>query len=88
MEDLENYQFREEQVRRGGGRAIQSCNLTDRNTVGSDESARTKHFLSVYPNQENEWLVKTDEEERDRGREFMKRIKEKWDSTKNREIMQ
>ena len=97
MEDLDNYQFREERVTRGGGRAIQSLNLTDRNTVGSDESARTKHFLSVYPDQEIEWLVKTDEEERDRGREFMNCIKENWDakypnrnyvSTKYREIMQ
>ena len=48
MEDLDNYQFREERVRRGGRRAIQSLNVTDRNTVGSDQSARAKHFLSVY----------------------------------------
>ena len=54
--------------------------MTDRNTVGSDESARTKHFLSVYIDEEKEWLVKTDEEERDRGRGFMKRIKERWDA--------
>ena len=47
MEDLDNYQFREERVRRGGRRAIQSLNVTDRNIVGSGESVRTKHFLSV-----------------------------------------
>ena len=47
MEDLDNYQFREEGVRRGGRRAIQSLNVTDRNTVDSDESAWTKHFVSV-----------------------------------------
>ena len=75
MEDLDNYQFQEERVRRGGGRAIQSLNVTDRNTIGSDESARTKYFLSVYTDEEKEWLVKTDEEERDKGRGFMKRIK-------------
>ena len=80
MEDLDNYQFREKRVRRSGGRAIQSLNMTDRNTVGSDESARTKQFLSVYSDEENEWLVKTDEEERDRGGGFMKRIEEKWDA--------
>ena len=44
-------------------RAIQSLNVTDRNTVGSDESARTKHFLSVYTDEEKEWLVKIDKEE-------------------------
>ena len=80
MEDLDNYQFREEQVRRGWRRAIQSLNVTNRNTVGSDESARTKHFLSVHTDEEKQWLVKTDEEERGRGRGFMKRIKEKWDA--------
>ena len=80
MEDLDNYQFREERVRRGGERAVQSLNVTDRNTVGSNESARTKHFLSVYTDEEKEWLVKTDEEETDRGRGFMKRVKEKWDT--------
>ena len=47
MEGLDNYQFREERVRRGGRRAIQSLNVTDRNTVDSDESAWTKHFVSV-----------------------------------------
>ena len=47
MEDLDNYQFREERVRRGGRRAIQSLNVTDRNTVDLDESAWTKHFVSV-----------------------------------------
>ena len=47
MEDLDNYQFRVERVRKGGRRAIQSLNVTDRNTFGSDKSARTKHFLSV-----------------------------------------
>ena len=80
MGDLDNYQFREERVKRGAGRAIQSLYVTDRNTVGSDESARTKHFLSVYIDEEKEWLLKTDEEEGDRGRGFMKRIKEKWDA--------
>ena len=79
MDDLDNYQFREERVRRGGQRAIQSLNVTDGNTVGSDESARTKHFLSVYIDEEKEWVVKTDKQKRDRGRGFMKRIKEKWD---------
>ena len=63
MEVLDNYQFREERVRIGGRRAIQSLNVTDRNTVGSDESARTKHFLSVYTDEEKEWLVKIDKEE-------------------------
>ena len=64
MEDLEDYQFREERVRKGGGRAIQGLNVTYGNNVGSDESSRTKHFLSVYTDEEKEWLVKTDEEER------------------------
>ena len=63
MEVLDNYQFREERVRIGGRRAIKSLNVTDRNTVGSDESARTKHFLSVYTDEEREWLVKIDKEE-------------------------
>ena len=63
MEVLDNYQFREERVRRGGRRAIQSLNVTDRNTVGSDESARTKHFLAVYTDEEKEWFVKIDKEE-------------------------
>ena len=54
--------------------------MTNRNTVGSDESARTKHFLSVYTDEEKQWLVKTDKEERGRGRGFMKHIKEKWDA--------
>ena len=54
--------------------------MTDRNTVGSDESARTKHFLLVYTDEEKELLVKTDEEERDRGRGFMKSIKENEDA--------
>ena len=54
MEDLDNYQFREERVWRGGRRATQSLNVTDRNTVGSDESPRTKHFLSVYTDEEKE----------------------------------
>ena len=49
-------------------------------TVGSDESARTKHFLLVYSDEEKEWLLKTDKEERNRGRGFIKRIKEKWDA--------
>ena len=80
MEDLDNYQFREERVRRGGRRAIQSLNVTDRNTVGSDELDRKKHFISVDTDEEKEWLVKTDKEERGRGRGFMKRIKEKWDA--------
>ena len=80
MEDLGNYQFRKERVSRGGRRAIQSLNVTDKNTVDSDESARTKHFLSVYTDKEKEWLVKTDKEERGRGRGFMKRIKGKWDA--------
>ena len=80
MEDLGNYQFRKERVSRGGRRAIQSLNVTDKNTVGSDESARTKHFLSVYTDEEKQWLVKTDKEERGRGRGFMKRIKGKWDA--------
>ena len=62
MEDLDNYQFLEERARRGGRRAIQSLNVTDRNTVCSDESDRTKHFISVYTDEENEWLVKTDKE--------------------------
>ena len=77
MEDLDNYQFREERVRRVAGRAIIEIYS---NTAGSDESVRSKHFLSVYIDQEKEWLVKTDEEERDRGRGFMKHIKEKWDA--------
>ena len=38
MEDLDNYQFREERVWRGGRRATQCLNVTDRNTVDSDES--------------------------------------------------
>ena len=80
MEDLDNHQFREERVGRGGRRAIQSLNVTARNIVGSDESARTKHFLSVFTDAEKEWLIKTDKEERGRGRGFMKRIKEKWDA--------
>ena len=54
MEDLDNHQFREERVGRGGRRAIQSLNVTDKNTVDSDESARTKHFLSVYTDKEKE----------------------------------
>ena len=54
--------------------------MTNRNTVGSDESARTKHFLSVYTDEEKEWLVKTDKQERGRRRGFMKRIKKKWDA--------
>ena len=45
--------------------------MTDRNTVSSDDLARTKHFLSVYTDEEREWLVKTDKEERNRGRRFM-----------------
>ena len=80
MEDLDHYQFREERVSRGGRRAIQSLNVTDRNTVGSDESSRTKHFLSVYTDEEKEWLLKTDKEERGKGRGFMKPIKEKSDA--------
>ena len=82
MEDLDNYQFREDAplVRRGERRAIQSLNVTNRNTVGSDESARAKHFILVYTDEEKEWLVKTDKEERDRESGFMKRIKEKWDT--------
>ena len=82
MEDLDNYQFREDTplVRRGERRAIQSLNVTNRNTVGSDESARAKHFILVYTDEEKEWLVKTDKEERDRESGFMKRIKEKWDT--------
>ena len=80
MEDLDNYQFREERVRSSGRRAIHSLNVTNRNTVGLDESARTKDFLSVYTDEEKEWLVKSDEEEIYRGREFMKRIKDKWDA--------
>ena len=74
MEDLDNYQFRKQQVRRDGRRAIQSLNVTDRNIVGSDESARTKHFLSVYTDDEKEWIVKTDKEQRGRGRGFKKSI--------------
>ena len=54
--------------------------MSDRNTVGSDESAWTKHLLSVYADEEKEWLVKTDKEERGRGRGFRKHIKEKWDA--------
>ena len=63
MEDLDNYQFQEERARRGGRREIQSLNMTDSNTVGSDESAGTKHFLPVYTDEQKEWLVKTDKEE-------------------------
>ena len=48
--------------------------MTDRNIVVSDESARTKHFLSVYTDDEKEWIVKTDKEQRGRGRGFKKRI--------------
>ena len=54
--------------------------MSDRNTVGSDESARTKHLLSVYADEEKEWLVKRDKEERGRGRGFRKHIKEKCDA--------
>ena len=53
--------------------------MTERNIVSSDESARTKHCLSVYTDEEKECLIKTDKKERDRGRGFLKRIKEKWD---------
>ena len=63
MEDLDNYQFREERVRRGRRRKIQSLNVTDRNTVGSGKSAVIKHFLLVYTDEQKEWLVKTDKEE-------------------------
>ena len=55
----------------------------DRNTVSSDESARRKHFLSVYTGEEKEWLVETGKEETGRGRRFMKRIKENNMSTQN-----
>ena len=54
--------------------------MTNRNIVGSDESARTKNFLSVYTDEEKEWLVKADKEERSKGRGFVKPIKEKWDA--------
>ena len=54
--------------------------MADRNTVGSDESARTKHFLSVYNDEEKEWLVKTDKEQKATGRGFRKRFKEKLDA--------
>ena len=80
MEDLDKYQFRKELVRRGGSREIESLNVTDRNTVRSDESARTKHFLSVYTDEEKKWFVKTDKQESDKGRGFMNRIKEKQDA--------
>ena len=36
--------------------------------------------LSVYTDEEKEWLVKTDKEERGRGRGFMKRIEGNWDA--------
>ena len=41
--------------------------------------AHKKHHSSTYTDDEKKWLVKAEEEERKRGREFMERLKKRWD---------
>ena len=59
--------------------ALQRTNVARQNLAVSNEEAKKRHHLSTYKDDEKKWLVKTEEEERQKGRVFMERLKRRWD---------
>ena len=59
--------------------ALQRTNVASQNLAVSNEEVQKRHYLSTFNDDEKKWLVKTEEEERQKGRVFMERLKRRWD---------
>ena len=59
--------------------ALQKYNVANINIAGSNEGALMKHHLLAYDENEKQFLISIDKEERLRGKGFMKRVKRRWD---------
>ena len=59
--------------------ALQRTNVARQNLAISNEDAIKRHHLSAYKDDEKKWLLKAEEEERQKGRGFMERLKRRWD---------
>ena len=53
--------------------------MARRDLADSNGEAQRRHHLSEYTDDEKRWLVKAEEEEREKGRGFMARLKRRWD---------
>ena len=53
--------------------------MARQNLAVSNEEAKKRHHLSTYKEAEKKWLMKAEEEERQKGRGFMERLKRRWD---------
>ena len=78
MGDIDNIQFQTTD-NNNKNRVIQSYNVANRNIAGSNEGALMKHHLLAYDENEKQFLISIDKEERLRGKGFMKRVKRRWD---------
>ena len=79
MGDLDNYQFEPKNKANNNSRVFQRNNVVEPCSTDSNEGTRKRHHLTTYRDDEGRWLVKADEEERSRGKGFMKRLKNRWD---------
>ena len=59
--------------------ALQRTNVARQNLAVSNEDAEKRYHLSTYKEDEKKWLVKAEEEKRQKARGFMERLKRRWD---------
>ena len=78
MGDIDNIQFQTTD-NNNTIRALQSYNVANRNIAGSNEGAPMKHHLLAYDENDKQFLISIDKEERLRGKGFMNRVKRRWD---------
>ena len=79
MGELDNNQFRFTNQTLEDNRALQRITVTGSNPVVSNREARAKHNLSTYTEDEKRWLIRIEDEERQKGSGFMQRLKVRWD---------
>ena len=79
MGDLDYNQFQPNNETNNTKGALQRNNVARRDLAVSHEEAQRRHYLSEYTDDEKRWLVRTEEEERVKGRGFMERLKRRWD---------
>ena len=79
MGDLDNNQFQLTNETLEDDRALQRITVTGSIPVVSNGEARAKHHLSTYTEDEKRWLIRIEDEERQKGSGFMQRLKVRWD---------
>ena len=79
MGDLDNNQFRLTNQTLKDNRALQRITVAGSISVVSNGEAQAKHHLSTYTEDEKRWLIRIEDEERQKGSEFMQRLKVRWD---------